>query len=149
MFTFHASPFYSIIYMSYSHGGKNGTAYQTGPELYSQKTNSEGLIEFIYSKNVAPRLEASTVRATTFSHVGIVVPDVKKAEERMREFGVEVLKGVGTFPNGDDPAAGVFGLGNDERFAEEALEGIRMIGFEDFLIVKDPDGNAVEIQQQV
>ncbi|KAE9972587.1 hypothetical protein EG328_004902 [Venturia inaequalis] len=149
MFTFHASPSYSIIYMSYSHGGKNGTAYQTGSELYSQKTNSEGLIEFIYPRNASRGLEASTARANTFSHVGIVVPDVRKAEARMREFGVEILKGVGAFPGGDDPAAGVFGLGGDEGAAEEALEGIRMIGFEDFLIVKDPDGNAVEIQQQV
>lgn len=95
------------------------------------------------------RLEASTVRANTFSRVGIVVPDVGKAERRMREFGVEIVNGVGTFPNGHDPAARVFGLGDDEGAAEEALEGIGMIGFEDFLIVKDPDGNAVEIRQQV
>lgn len=149
IFTFHASPAYSIIYMSYSHGGKNGTAYQTGAELYSQKTNSEGLIEFIYPSNATMGLEASTARANTFSHVGIVVPDVRKTESRMREFGVEILKGVGIFPEGNDPAAGVFGLGDGEVAAEEALEGIRMIGFEDFLIVKDPDGNAVEIQQQV
>lgn len=149
IFTFHASPAYDIIYMGYSHGGKNGTAYQSGSELYAEKTNSEGLIEFIYPKNATTKLEASTVRANTFSHVGLVVPDVRKAEERMREYGVEILKAVGTFPGGDDPAAKVFGLGDSVEVAEEALAGIALIGFEDFLIVKDPDGNAVEIQQQV
>jgi lactoylglutathione lyase len=149
IFTFHASPSYDIIYMGYSHGGKNGSGYETGEQLYSQKTNSEGLIEFIYPKNATTRLEASTIRANTFSHVGIVVPDVRKAEERMKEFGVQILKGVGTFPAPDDPAAKVFGLGDSAEVAEEALEGIRLIGFEDFLIVADPDGNAVEIQQQV
>jgi lactoylglutathione lyase len=149
IFTFHASPAYDIIYMGYSHGGKNGSAYQTGEQLYSQKTNSEGLIEFIYPKNATTRLEASTVKANTFSHVGIVVPDVRKAEERMKEFGVEILKGVGQFPSPDDPAAKAFGLGDSVEVAEAALEGIRLIGFEDFLIVVDPDGNAVEIQQQV
>ena len=34
-------------YMSLSHGGKNGTGYQTGEELTREKNNSEGLIEFI------------------------------------------------------------------------------------------------------
>jgi lactoylglutathione lyase len=149
VFTFSASPSYTIIYMGYSQGGKNGSAYQTGEELYRQKTNSEGLLEFIYPHNATTELEASTVRANTFSHVGIVVPDVRKAEARMREFGVEILKGVGVVPAADDPAAKAFGLGDDIGVAEEALEGVRMIGFSDFLIVKDPDGNAVEIQEQM
>lgn len=56
--------------MGFAQGGKKGSAYQTGEELYRQKTNSQGLLEFIYPHNATTKLEASTVRANTFSHVG-------------------------------------------------------------------------------
>jgi lactoylglutathione lyase len=124
IFIFHASPSFDIIYMGYSHGGKNGTAYQTGEQLYSQKTNSEGLIEFIYPKDATARLVSSTMKANTFSHVGIVVPNVRQAEERMKEFGVVILKGVGESPSPDDLAAKAFGLGDSVQVAEAALHGI-------------------------
>lgn len=53
----------------------------------------------------------------------------------MSEFSVEILKGAGTSFEGYDWAAGVFGLGEDEVLAEEALEGIRLIRFGGFLFL--------------
>lgn len=64
--------------MGYSHGGKNGTGYQTGSELFAQKTNIEGLLEMTHFKrsegnSSADEVEPSTKMANTFSHVGLVV----------------------------------------------------------------------------
>lgn len=57
IFTFQASPTYSVMYMGHAQGGKNGTGYMTGAELFAQKDNIEGLIEFVY-------LETNNVRNT-------------------------------------------------------------------------------------
>ena len=139
--------------MGYSHGGKNGTGYQTGEELLAEKTNIEGLIELISSK---PKNEfpPTTKRSNTFSHVGIVVPNTKKIEARMQEFGVKVLKPVGKMPV-PGTAAGellerAFGVSTyTEEEQKVALDALALIGFEEFLIVTDPDGNVLEIQEQV
>jgi lactoylglutathione lyase len=58
IFTFQASPTYSVMYMGHAQGGKNGIGYMTGAELFAQKDNIEGLIEFVY-------LETNNVRNTT------------------------------------------------------------------------------------
>jgi lactoylglutathione lyase len=139
--------------VGYSHGGKNGTGYQTGEELLAEKTNIEGLIELISSK---PKNEfpPTTKGLNTFSHVGLVVPDTKQIEARMQEFGVKVLKQVGKMPV-PGTAAGellerAFGVSTyTEEEQKAALDALAVIGFEDFLIVTDPDGNVLEIQDQV
>lgn len=148
IFTFHASDKYDITYMGYSHGGKNGTGFQTGQQLYDEKTNIEGLMEFLSLRD-ATNVTASTARVNTFSHVGLIVPDIVKAQDRMQQYGVKIVKGLGANPQPGDPVSQAYGLGNDVAEAMAALAGIKQIGFENFLLVEDPDGNLVEIQQQV
>lgn len=147
IFTFHASSNYEIVYMGFSHGGKNGTGYQTGEELYAEKTNIEGLIEFL-SLKTGPELVPSTKTANTFSHIGMVVPDVQQTEARMRQFGVNILKPVGEEIDPDSAAATAYGFGSNLQEARAAATGIEAIGFANFLLVTDPDGNLVEIQNQ-
>ena len=158
IFTFYASPTFEVVYMGYSHGGKNGTGYQTGEELYKEKTNIEGLIELIQTKNCSKtsdnvEFQPSTKRVNTFSHVGLVVPDVQAIYTRMKDFGVEVLKAPGEMPvpgtaTGEllEKAFGIYAYTEEDQNA--ALAGIANLGFAKFLIVTDPDGNILEIQSQ-
>lgn len=50
IYTYHASPNYTIMYMGHAQGGKNGTGFMTGEELLSEKDNMVGLIEFVNLK---------------------------------------------------------------------------------------------------
>ena len=148
IFTYHASPAYEIAYMSYSHGGKNGTGFRSAEELCSEKANIEGLLELLYFKD-SKDLVPSTKRTNTFSHVGLVVPDVRATQARMEKYGVNVVKRV------DEPAevasviGTAYGLGENPSEANAAAAGIAALGFNDFLIVTDPHGNLLEIQNQV
>ena len=151
IFTYHATPTYDIVYMGYSHGGKNGTGFQTGQELYREKPNIEGLIEFLYLKdcnNTVKDLEPTTKRVNTFSHVGLVVPDVKKAQDRMEEDGVEILKPIGKDVEPGSGAAMAYRFGAQDLGDASAAAAFDAIGFKYFLLAADPDGNVVEIQQQ-
>ena len=151
VFTYHASSAYAIAYLGHSQGGKNGTGYQSGAELYAQKTNTAGLLELMYLKDVNdafPRFTPSTEVVNTFSHVGLVVPDVKATEARMIERGVRILK-----KSGADIVAGsdmtlAFGILDGSVDIAATKAGIEAIGFKDFLIIADPDGNMIEIQAQ-
>lgn len=40
IFTLQATPHATVTYMSFSHGGKNGTGFQTSSELYKEKNNA-------------------------------------------------------------------------------------------------------------
>ncbi|KAK2759954.1 hypothetical protein FQN54_002690 [Arachnomyces sp. PD_36] len=152
IFTYSASDKFSIAYIGHSHGGKNGTGYQTTEEMLREKNNSGGLMEFLHLKggNSAPL--SSETRTTTFSHVGLIVPDIKATQDRMDKFGIKVLKRIGEIPTPGGPLDNAFALGddmtNDQAVIAAALRGIAGIGFEDFLVVADPDGNLIEIQQQ-
>ena len=157
IFTFHASSTFEVVYMGYSHGGKNGTGFQTAEELYREKQNIEGLIELIQTKrckkNDASGFQSSTKRPNTFSHVGLAVPDIESVQARMTQFGVEILKPFGKMPvpgtatgNLLDKAFGIAAYTEAEQ--KETLAGIANLGFADFLIVADPDGNLLEIQSQ-
>lgn len=50
IFTYNSSEEYTIMYMGHAQGGKNGTGYQTGEDMFSEVYNMEGLIEFIEFK---------------------------------------------------------------------------------------------------
>lgn len=50
IFTYEISDEYSFMYMGYTHGGKNGTGFQTGEEMFTEQRNIEGMIEFIWTK---------------------------------------------------------------------------------------------------
>ena len=157
IFTFHASPAYEIIYMGYSHGGKNGTGFQSGNELYNEKNNIEGLIEFLYLKDcdngTSSVPKPSTKRPNTFSHIGLIVPDIMATQSRMEQYGVNILKRAGDSVKPETPKgrdiANAFGFGSSQEEAKAALAGIKVLGFNEFLIVTDPDGNLLEIQPQV
>lgn len=157
IFKFQASPTFYMAYMGMSHGGKNGTGFQSGQDLYNEKNNIEGLIEFIQPANCSdpdsPGFLPSIKRVNTFSHIGLIVPDVMATQTRMKNFGVKILKTVGTMPV-PGTAAGellekAFGI---QTYTEEeqanTLKGIKAIGFDRFLVATDPDGNVLEIQQQ-
>lgn len=150
LFTYHASDKYDVLYMGNSHGGKNGTGYQSGAELNNQKNNIEGLIEFFYIHDGDANLTASAVVPNTFSHIGLVVPDIVAAQERFETYGVKILKRFGDLPqNEPGPLANAYGLSvltAIER--EQAIQGIAGFGFGNFVIIEDPDGNVLEVQQQ-
>ena len=92
---------------------------------------------------------ASTVVPNTFSHIGIIVPDVSKAQHRMETYGVKIVKPLGvkgTTPN--SALANAFGVGAAGADVQQAVfKGAELIGFDNALVVEDPDGNLIEIQQ--
>ncbi|KAK5713117.1 hypothetical protein LTR15_011479 [Elasticomyces elasticus] len=159
IFTYTASLTYTVAYLGYSHGGKNGTGYQTGAELYAEMNNAEGLLELLYhnatnSVNGSSALPflPSTKIANTFSHIGLVVPDIEAAQRRMESQGVSIVKLTGEPIAWGSEGAKAFGL-DEAHWAREAaraaLQGITEIGFDSYMLIKDPDGNLVEVQQQV
>ena len=153
LFTFTATPRYTIVYMGHSSGGKNGTGFQTGAEMTRDQKNRQGMLELLHLKDESGQAVASTARLTTYAHIGMVVPDVRKVQDRMKAFGVPILKAVGEDVQPDGPVAEAYGVGADATFgdrsvAEELSVNIRMIGFQDFLCVADLDGNLLETMQQ-
>ena len=154
LFTAHLSPSYSVTYMGHAHGGKNGTGYQTGAELLREKNNAAGMIEFQYfATSQDPGNVATTRRPNTFSHIGLVVPDLKKAQDRMENLGIKVTKRIGQSAEGIPAAENAFGFGDyatkNETERESLIKGQELIGFAQLLLVEDPDGNLIEVQQLV
>lgn len=149
LFTFRATSNFDVVYLAYSQGGMNGTGYQTTEEMLAEKTNRAGLLELVCYTASNSTLKASTTAPNTFSHVGMVVPDVEKTQARMEQYGIEILKRVGEDISGKGEIANAFGFGAASASEVKAgLVAIDGIGFKDFLIVTDPDGNLIEIQNQ-
>lgn len=167
VFSYGAGTPYEILYMGYryvsflvyndrcthvlSHGGKNGTGYQTGDALFAEKTNIERLLEFLYVEDCkgADEFPPSTQRLSSFSHIGLAVPDIKATQARMEQYGVNIVKRTGeVITAAISDAAMPFGFSSDTPAAESALKGVQAIGFDSFLLVTDPDGNLLEIQPQ-
>ncbi|KAH9219610.1 hypothetical protein DL95DRAFT_483824 [Leptodontidium sp. 2 PMI_412] len=149
MFTYEASANLSFMYMSLAHGGKNGTGYQTGAELTREKNNSEGLIEFICNTYSKERRVYEPTRRATFSHIGLIVPDVLALQARLDSYNIPILKRAGEKPDIGNPTSGAFGITDPEsQDAIEALKGVLLSGFLEFAIVADPDGNLLEVQPQ-
>lgn len=153
LFDAHVTPEFTVTYMGFAQGGRNGTGYQTGPELLRDKNNLAGLIELVQFNVSDDHLQASTKRTNTFSHVGVIVPNIQKAQEYFEGKGVTIIKREGdpiTAHTGSMQNA--FGIGEfaGEHFAakEALVKAQNIIGFEKFLVLEDPDGNLIEIQQQ-
>lgn len=144
---------FSITYLGHSQGGRNGTGYQTGAELNLAKNNLAGLLELVQFNVTDDTLVASTKRTNTFGHVGLIVPDIAKAQDYLESKGVEILKRVGdpinTFVG---PANNAFGIGEyaglHHAAKQRLMDAQGIIGLPLLLMVTDPDGNLVEIQQQ-
>lgn len=151
IYTFHISPALDLVYMGFSVGGKNGTQYQTGPELYRQKTNTAGIIELLHRKDcdggdAQQRLQPSTRKPNTMSHIGLIVPDMMAAQERMKKFGVKIIKEIGQKPSPRGAIANAFGVGDvTDDEAAGLVAGMEAIGFQFALAAEDPDGNLIEV----
>lgn len=139
--------------VAFSHGGKNGTQFQPGEELYRQKDNSAGIIELLHRKpcasSPAPPVKASTDRTQTLSHVGLIVPDIMATQARFKAFGVKILKEVGAPTPPQGPIANAFNVaGLSDEEIEATQKGLEGIGFQFALIAEDPDGNLIEVLPQ-
>ncbi|EXJ84281.1 hypothetical protein A1O3_04948 [Capronia epimyces CBS 606.96] len=154
IFTAELTPSYYVAYMGHAHGGKNGTGYQTGQELLREKNNAAGLIEFQYFKNSEDEgMTATTQRPNTFSHIGLVVPSLEKAQARMEKLGVKIIKRIGQSAEGIKPVENALGVGEfatkNQTERDLLVKGQELVGFAQLLVVEDPDGNMIEIQQLV
>ncbi|KAJ5090366.1 Glyoxalase/Bleomycin resistance protein/Dihydroxybiphenyl dioxygenase [Penicillium argentinense] len=153
LFDAHVTPEYTVTYLGYAQGGRNGTGFQTGAELARDKNNLSGLLELVQFNVSEDHLVASTRRSNTFSHIGLIVPDIAKTQEYLEGHGVKILKRyqapVAQFTG---PLQNAFGIGEfagAHIAAKKALiKAQSLIGLEMLLMVEDPDGNMVEIQQQ-
>jgi lactoylglutathione lyase len=90
----------------------------------------------------------TTGPVNSFSHFGLVVPDIQAAQSRMDAFGVTILKRVGAAVDqkGEVPLA--FGMPGPGPQTAAALAGLADIGFDGYMIIADPDGNVIEVLQQ-
>lgn len=156
--TIHFTPNYSLTYMGFAQGGRNGTGFQTGAELLRDKNNVDGQIKLFYFPDSELQDEdsgfvASTKRTNTFANLGLVVPDVKNAQDRFEQFGVKIIKRVGevTVP-ADGAVANATNLGpastSNLTEVDAVMQGLLTTDFEDMLFVEDPDGNMLEIVKQ-
>ncbi|KAL6240333.1 hypothetical protein RBB50_012771 [Rhinocladiella similis] len=153
LFTAQLTPSYSVTYMGHAHGGKNGTGFQTGEELLREKNNAGGLLEFQYFANSEDTgMTATTQRPNTFSHIGLIVPSLEKAQERMEKYGVKITKRIGQSAEGIKSVENALGAGDyatkNETERDLLVEGQKLVGFAQLLTIEDPDGNMIEVQQQ-
>jgi lactoylglutathione lyase len=153
IFTAQLSPSCSITYMGHAHGGKNGTGYQTGEELLREKNNAAGMLEFQYFANSEDTgLTASTQRPNTFSHIGLMVPSLEKAQERMERFGVNITKRIGLSAEGIASIENALGFGEfatkNQTERDLLIKGQDLIGFALLLAIEDPDGNLIQRWQE-
>jgi catechol 2,3-dioxygenase-like lactoylglutathione lyase family enzyme len=77
-----------------------------------------------------------------------MVPDIVATQTRMEDFGVPIIKRLGDSPEPTGVLAGAFAL-IDPAIVPAALAGTIALRFDRVLMVADPDGNLIEIQQQV
>ncbi len=153
IFQYRATAKFTIVYMGHSHGGRNGSAYQTVSELNRMKNDMEGLLELIHYDNPDVHLAPSTSVTNTFSHIGIIVSDVNATEVRLRSMGAKILKGLNasiTIESSEEVIR-AYGLGHllepqNQEEAQEILKGLMATRPENYLFVADPDGNYLEIE---
>lgn len=138
--------------MGHSHGGRNGTGYQTAAEMTREKNNIEGLIEIISLEYPRWDLPSGIKMPNTFSHIGLTVPDIKKTQARLEAMGATIYKGSGALFELEGPFSDATGftqagdqISKEEReFILQVLQPINT----PLLFVADPDGTIIEIQNQ-
>jgi lactoylglutathione lyase len=153
MFTAQLTPSVSFTYLGHSAGGKNGTGWQSTEELVRTKNNAQGLLELQFFDDPATirNLTASTEVTNTFSHIGIVVPDLAKTLARLQRLNVNILHKPGDIPEPGGVLARAVGLGNlGPDHPETAAFFKAWAGLTQGLIFcVDPDGNLIELQPLV
>jgi lactoylglutathione lyase len=153
IFSLPASEHLTVSYLGYAQGGRNGTGYQTSAELARDMSNLSGLIEMLCLDVPEQDLPASSEKANTFGHLGIVVPDIDATQTWLESRGVEFLKKVDSPTPRDGPIANANSfppaawaqLGDDEK--EQIGATLDEINWR-FIFIADPDGNIIEIQPQ-
>ncbi|SPO06389.1 uncharacterized protein DNG_09078 [Cephalotrichum gorgonifer] len=151
MFTYNLTPHLSFTYMGHSQGGRNGTGYQTTEELIRFKNNNAGLIEMVHFSVEGEDIPGTDKRTSTLSHLGIVVPSIDSALERLESWGATIYKRPGedlpTEGYMSDPAS----LGDATNLSDEEFMQIRA-GMKQLnllnIFAADPDGNLLEILPQ-
>jgi lactoylglutathione lyase len=152
MFTYHLTRHMSVTYLGHSQGGRNGSGYQTIAELVRDKQNSAGLIEFVYFNTTSiggEPIPGPDKRTSTFSHVGVIVPDPAATQKRLEEYGVTIYKKLAEPMPKDGPLGSPFGLGDATYLSPEAFEEIQeqMTLLNQLnIFAADPDSNMLEIQ---
>lgn len=155
MFTLQVSEHFSISYMGHAQGGRNGTGYQTSDELNRDKNNIEGLVELINVDSPAWDLPSGMKTPNTFSHIGMVVPDLKAAQKHLEAMGANIPKGhnedfvlEGAFAD----VAGLTAAADRGEISPEEWQLIEKVLYPlntPMIFVADPDGNIIEVQEQV
>ncbi|KAL4782711.1 hypothetical protein BJX76DRAFT_331993 [Aspergillus varians] len=153
IFDVQLTPEFTITYMAHTQGGRNGTGFQTGAELNRDKNNLAGLLEIVQFNVSDDTLLGSINRTNTFGHVGLIVPDIVKAQDYLVSKDVEIIKPYGepikTFTGKANNAFGIGEYAGVHAAAKQALMDAQgFIGLPLLLMIADPDGNLVEIQQQ-
>jgi lactoylglutathione lyase len=146
VFTLTLTPTYSVTYMSYEHGGANGTGYQSAEEMMREKNNGHGLVSILEFPNEP--VEASRRLAVPFAHLGMVVPSLVETQARLESFGVPIaVEWDEPIPRDPVAVAARFGLGTGVPELEQIAAGPNLPGVPKEILVQDPDGNVIEIQQ--
>ena len=152
MFTLQVSEHFSISYMGHSHGGRNGTGYQTSEEMIRQKNNIEGLIELVNLDFVNWDLPSGIRVPNTFSHIGMVVPNITDTQARLEAMNANIIKGAGeTFTLDGAFADGTGFTQAGDAISQEEIDLIMQTLVPintPIILVADPDGNVIEVQNQ-
>ena len=152
MFTLQASEHFAISYMGHSHGGRNGTGYQTSEEMNRQKNNIEGLIEMLNLDYADWDLPSGIRAPNTFSHIGMVVPNITDTQARLEAMDANIIKGAGeTFTLDGAFADGTGFTQAGDAISQEEIDLIMQTLVPintPLILVADPDGNVIEVQNQ-
>lgn len=153
IFTIQYTPNFSMTYMGYPQGGRNGTGFQTGEQMLRDKNQMGGLVKLFYFAVPDTLPVASTEQTNTFSNIGLIVPDIQATQDRLEKHGAKIVKRLGetTIPL-DGPIANAMNIGpastTNITEGEALIEGLQTTFFESVLFVEDPDGNLIEILAQ-
>lgn len=149
MFTLHLTPEYTVSYLGWAQGGRNGTGFQSGTELTANKNNLAGLLEFTQFTSSDVELTPATRRTGNFGHIGLIVPDLQATQARVERYGAKIVKRAGEPAAGGGEIAQAYNMasGGSEDEIEAVVQMQAAIGFDKLFLFEDPDGNLVEVQQ--
>ncbi len=142
----------TISFLTHSQGGRNGTGFQTVTELVRDQQNSYGwleLVEFIGGLPADVKITPSGV-FSSFSHIGIIAPDILQLQQHVQDEGFEVLRHVGDghVTVAESRLAEVYGLqalaAQGHADVAELVFGV-LTGSNAFFYAVDPDGNTIEV----
>jgi lactoylglutathione lyase len=152
IFRLQVSEHFSISYMGHAQGGRNSTGYQTSAEMNREKNNMGGLLEITSLDYPNWDLPAGIKVPNTFSHIGMVVPNITETQARLDAMNASIFKRSGDpFDlNGPFSDATGFTQAGDAISQEEidAIQAVLQPVNTPLLFVADPDGTIIEVQNQ-